>query len=84
MATRTITETDCDRCEKRKTTVTEIRLQTHTESDPAGGHSEPCGIAFDLCAECMGVLLRKSVANVAFNDAVKIPGLWGVKHKREW
>lgn len=64
MATRTITETDCDMCLKKNVPVKELRLVTHWEPDPAGGRSEEAGVMFDLCSSCMCYLCTKFMSQI--------------------
>jgi hypothetical protein len=61
MATRTITETDCDGCEKKNVPVKTFNLLVGTEPDPAGGSSERVYWSFDLCVACLVGLVNKYV-----------------------
>jgi hypothetical protein len=53
MATRTITETDCDACETRNVPVQSFHVAVGRDPDPAGGPSEIRHKCFDLCVKCM-------------------------------
>lgn len=84
MATRVITETDCDRCEKKNVPVKTISLQTGWEPDPAGGASQRTGIEFDLCIECMAEILRADLKNTPHKEVAAMVKDMKVKHTRDW